>query len=128
MTDREWAIQVDDPQTVAQLRTALNVFELHQRRAETGTRDTLEFLVDRFAGLRVEVFAREHSPPHFRVSVNGETANYRISDCAQLNGGLRRYYSEVRGWHADAENKQMLIKAWNRLRPTDCPVGEYQGG
>jgi type I restriction enzyme, R subunit len=121
MTGLEWGVPVDDPQMVAQLWVALDKFESESHQP----RRTLEFLVDRFAGLRIEVFANEHPPPHFRVKCNGETTNYRISDCEQLNGGLQRYYRVIQDWHAT--NKRALIDAWNRLRPIDCPVGEYRG-
>jgi hypothetical protein len=83
-----------------------------------------EVQVARLDGLKIEVFANEHPPPHFRVSFQGETANYRIAECGQINGGLARFYRNVRRWHA--EHKQTLIDAWNRYRPTNCPVGVYR--
>lgn len=126
MTHDEWVIALDDEGAVARLKMALFLGDQANRAGPRGGRpeETLELLVDRFVGLRVEVFAREHPPPHFRVSCDRESANYRIADCVQLNGGLRREYGTIREWHAD--NKQRLIDAWNRLRPTDCPVGKYR--
>jgi hypothetical protein len=69
----------------------------------------------------------KHSPGDWLLIKNVlffKTANYRISDCMQMNGELRRYYNTVREWHA--KNKRKLIEAWNKHRPTDCPVGKYQ--
>ena len=121
--EREWVIELDDNVTVARLKDALFTAS---RQARECDEHYVEFLVDRFAGLRVEVFAREHPPPHFRVICREESANYRIADCTQLNGGLRREYRIIRKWHA--ENKGKLIDAWNQRRPSDCPVGPYREG
>lgn len=86
---------------------------------------TKEF-VDRINGVKVEVFANEHPPPHFRVKYQGSTANFRISDCGLLNGSgeVLKYEKNVRLWWK--VKKQTLIDAWNKSRPTDCPVGEYR--
>ena len=125
MAEQEWVVDINDEPAVAELRAALFAADRTGRQPKGGVSDgTLEFLVDRFAGLRVEVFAREHPPPHFRVSCGQEAANYRIADCTQLNVGLRREHRTVRAWHA--ANKQKLIAAWNSRRPSDCPVGEYR--
>jgi hypothetical protein len=91
---------------------------------DTGIRYLTEKAVARVGSLKIEVFSNEHPPPHFRVIYNGETANYRIEDCIQINGGLSKFRRNVVKWHA--ENKDVLIAAWNESRPTDCPVGEYK--
>ena len=83
-----------------------------------------EFLVDQIGGLKVEVFANEHPPPHFRVKYAGDTANFKIDDCSKINGGLDKWYRNIRKWHG--ANKETLIKAWDETRPTDCPVGKYR--
>jgi len=120
MSQREFVVELEDEATIAHLKAALSAAD----RTSTEDQDRLELLIDRFAGLRVEVFAREHPPPHFRVIGGGESANYRIADCVQLNGDLRRQYRAVKAWHA--ANKPKIIEAWNRRRPSDCPVGEYR--
>lgn len=80
--------------------------------------------VDAINGLLVEIFAREHPPPHFRVTYQGATNNFSIKDCTPLNGkGLRAYFRNIREWHA--VNKGQLIDVWNSTRPSDCPVGKY---
>jgi hypothetical protein len=74
--------------------------------------------------LKVEIFSNEHPPPHFRVSISGEQANFAISDCRNLTGGLASYARAVRRWHS--VNKALLISTWNARRPSDCPVGPYR--
>ena len=118
----EWVVLLEDVEA-NQLRLALNLYERRNSPSQLSA-GTSELLVDKFRQLRVEVFAREHPPPHFRVCVGGEVANYSIKDCTQLNGGLRRFYSVVKSWHA--QNKKRLIDEWDRLRPSDCPVGAYR--
>ncbi len=83
-----------------------------------------EELVASFDGLKISIFAREHPPPHFRVSHHGKTGNYRIKDCEQINGELREFKKNIRKWHK--QNKSLLIERWNATRPTDCPVGPYK--
>lgn len=120
IVEREWVVAFDDVEAVAQLRSALFFADQADRRTDR----LLVFIVDRFAGLNVEVFAREHPPPHFRVCVGNNVANYRIEDCVHLNGDLLFHYRIIRKWHA--KNKEKLVDEWNRLRPSDCPVGEYR--
>lgn len=72
-------------------------------------------------GLKFEIFANEHPPPHFRVSYQGETANFTIHDCRKINGGLDRFSKNIRQWYQS--NRDSLIRTWNERRPTDCPVG-----
>ena len=88
-----------------------------------GLRRLDEQLAAHLNGLKIQIFANEHPPPHFRVSYAGETANYSIFDCSQLNGGLSKWHKNIKKWHA--KNKGKLIEIWNSTRPSDCPVGEY---
>ena len=86
-------------------------------------------LVENIDGLKIEIFANEHPPPHFRVKYQGMTANFRISDGGVENGDralLRKYGKNIKSWWN--KNKPHLIKIWNERRPADCPVGEYRGG
>ncbi len=75
---REHPVAVDDEVVGAHLKIAMSAAD-----RLSADQDSIEFLVDRLAGLRVEVFAREHPPPHFHVTCGGEFANYRIADCAK---------------------------------------------
>lgn len=114
----EWKVIVDHRLSDS-LRSTLQASDTFSSKDDKN----IEFSVDRFSGLKVEIFAREHPPPHFRVICGDETANYRIDDCSQINGGLHRYHRQVKRWHED--NRGKLIEAWNRHRPSDCPVGAF---
>lgn len=76
-------------------------------------------------GLKVEIFANEHPPPHFRVKMQSSTANYRIADCKRMDGSgeVLRYEKTIRKWWE--RHKIALIDTWNDRRPSDCPVGRY---
>jgi len=110
----EWICSLDNEQALTSLQTMLEPPSSLSRR---------ERRLDIIGGLKVEVFANEHPPPHFRVSYGSETANYRIKDCLQLNGDLRRYYRIIRSWHSG--NRGKLIATWNAFRPSNCPVGPF---
>jgi len=91
---------------------------------DIGRRLLTEKTIARIDGLKIEVFANEHPPPHFRVNYQGESNNFKISDCEPLHGNsLKKYHRNIKQWHK--KNKQHLIKAWNNFRPDDCPVGKY---
>ena len=79
--------------------------------------------VDRFLGLKVEVYSREHPPPHFRVTYQWQSAVFAIKDCELLAGRIKCEHV-VRKWQA--ENKPRLIEIWNNTRPADCSVGLYR--
>lgn len=84
-----------------------------------------EELFDRINGLKIELFSKEHPPPHFRVCFQNECNNFSIKDCTPLNGKtLSRYFRNIKKWHN--KNKDQLIDFWNKTRPTDCPVGLYK--
>jgi hypothetical protein len=80
--------------------------------------------VDRFDGVKVFIYADEHPPPHFRVRYQGASADFRIDDCSRMTPGLERKYGKIWDWYK--ENRAVLIAFWNKMRPTDCPVGEFK--
>jgi Domain of unknown function (DUF4160) len=88
-----------------------------------GTRMLVEHIVGEFDGLKIEIFSREHPPPHFRVRHNSDTANYTIKDCSKLNGGLNKFHHNIVAWHRQHKNE--IVGVWNATRPTNCPVGKY---
>jgi hypothetical protein len=114
----EWSVDFNESAALTSLHDDL--FRLDTARNKSSG-DRIEFLVDRYHGLKIEIFANEHPPPHFRVSCGAGTANYRIDNCEQLNGTLIREYRTIRKWHASHVDE--LIVVWNRSRPTDFPVG-----
>jgi hypothetical protein len=113
----EWICNLNDSELLSELHWKLQTFGIPRHLADRAK------LIERFHGLRIEVFSNEHPPPHFRVKCAEDSGNYRISDCEQLNGGLRKYHAVIREWHS--KHKSKLIAAWNSSRPSDCPVGEY---
>lgn len=93
---------------------------------DDGSRGMLiELTIGHINGVKVEIFAKEHPPPHFRVLYQGSSANYIIRDCKLIGGSgeVLRHKKKIRIWWKD--NKQKIINSWNERRPTDCPVGEY---
>ena len=88
---------------------------------DTGRRRLEEARVDDLNGLKIEIFSNEHPPPHFRVSYQGQSADFEICTGESLTGGLEKWRRNIRTWHA--KNRQKLISEWNRRRPSDCPVG-----
>ena len=70
-------------------------------------RVAMEHKVGASGSLIFEIFSNEHPPPHFRVSYQGETANFTIKDCKKISGKLNFYEKNIRYWHKD--NKEQLI-------------------
>jgi hypothetical protein len=114
----EWS--VDAPELSRSLAASFQLGPI----MENGLRYLGEELVATLDGLRIQIFSREHPPPHFRVTYAGESADFEISNCAKLVGGLKKWERTIRTWHAT--NKDRLIEVWDRTRPTDCPVGAYR--
>lgn len=87
-----------------------------------GTLYNIKQLVGRVDGLKIEVFAREHSPPHFHISGGGIDATFSLTDCAHLEGRIGgRERALVEWWYQ--RSRSTLVRAWNESRPTNCPVG-----
>jgi len=114
----EWIVLFEDDAA----SDLLYDLEQDQIPGAAGQKYLTEQTVDRFDGFKIEIFSNEHPPAHFRVCYSGECGNYTIDDCTQLNGGLRKYYKNIRDWHK--KNKETLIKTWNDRRPSGCPVGK----
>jgi hypothetical protein len=91
---------------------------------DAGRRSLNEVKVGEIGGLLVFVFADEHPPPHFCVKYGYESANFRISDGAKMQGKLDRFERNIRKWYK--KNRAHIIEQWNLNRPTDCPVGDFK--
>jgi hypothetical protein len=82
--------------------------------------------VDKVYGMSIEVYPKEHAPPHFHVRTATVNASFRIDDCLLLDGRIAKDdYAKIRYWHH--LSKPILIERWNSLRPTNCVVGPYRG-
>ena len=124
----EIVVPSDDEESVASLLSSMNLAAALEPKWDSGNTAGMELQVARFSGMKVEIFAREHPPPHFRVRTNEGTANFRIDSCEPINGNreVLECLGKIRKWHR--ENKQKLIDKWNETRPSDCPVGPYRSG
>jgi hypothetical protein len=58
---------------------------------EDGSLYNIKQLVARVNGLRIEVFSREHPPPHFHISGGGIDATFSITECVHLEGKVGRH-------------------------------------
>lgn len=106
---------------VAELRADLEAGPIFD---DDGARLLTEVRVAEINGLTIHIFADEHSPPHFCVKYGSESANFRISDGAKINGSLDRFERNIGKWHK--KNRSLLIDHWNSQRPSDCQVGSYR--
>ena len=90
-----------------------------------GTLHYARALVAVVEGLRIEVRIREHVPPHFHVIAHQVNASFAIDDCAFLQGDLPPGALQmIERWHKGA--RPLLVRRWNAMRPTDCPVGPIE--
>lgn len=86
-----------------------------------GTLYNIKQLVGRVNGLKIEVFSREHPPPHFHISGGGIDATFSLADCSHLEGHIgSRERALVEWWYQ--HSRSTLVTAWNESRPTGCPV------
>lgn len=121
----EWRVDVED-ELIAALAESIRQGPVFETRDGNALRMLTEETVERVNGLKIQIFSNEHPPPHFRVEYQSSTANYEIANCSRLNGTgeVLKYEKNIRIWWE--ENKPKLIETWNRLRPSDCPVGRYK--
>lgn len=75
--------------------------------------------ISRFFGMVVEMFFRDHAPPHFHVRYGSARARLRIAPVELLDGRLPvRHLAMVAEWAT--LNQAELLENWDRLR-TDRP-------
>ncbi len=83
-------------------------------------------LVARLDGLKIEIYANEHPPPHFHVKSPNVNASFDIENCTLLEGSVnKKDLKKIQFWHKHA--KLILVEIWNSRRPTSCPVGKFLG-
>lgn len=121
----EWIVKVSN-RICEELENSFQQGPVWEIKDGKGIHFLTEETVARINGVKIEVFSNEHPPPHFRVKFQSSTENFSIEDCSLLNGSgeIMKYEKNIYLWWQ--ENKENLINAWNRLRPSDCPVGEYR--
>jgi hypothetical protein len=69
MENSEWVVTVTD-KLITELAQSFQMGPIYKG----GLRSLNEQLVEQVAGLKIEIFANEHPPRHFRVKYAGETA------------------------------------------------------
>lgn len=89
---------------------------------DDGSLYSIRQLVGKVNGLKIEVFAKEHPPPHFHISGGGIDATFSLTTCELLQGKISGREAALVKWWYD-RSRSNLISAWNQSRPTDCPVG-----
>ena len=87
-----------------------------------GTLYNIRQLVARVNGLKVEIFAREHSPPHFHISGGGIDATFSLLNCAHLEGKISGRDKRLVEWWYE-KSRTRLVREWNETRPANCPAG-----
>ena len=76
-------------------------------------------------GMKIEIYPNEHQPPHFHVKTQKLQAAFRIDDCSIISGEISSGdYKKIVYWYN--QSKDILINFWNKMRPTNCIVGEYR--
>lgn len=79
----------------------------------------------RIGSVIIEVFSREHAPPHFHVIHSGKEATYKIHNCERMEGNLGNDEDKIVKYWFKTGGKSSLVDAWNRTRPGGCSVGKY---
>lgn len=79
--------------------------------------------VDRVRGLKIEIYANEHPPPHFHVIQNDGKASFALDDGRMLeaSGNTRHFKKNIEAYYIN--NRKKLIEFWNSTRPDGCTVG-----
>ncbi len=123
MPQNLWSVQFTDP-CIIELENSLQQGPIIREDNGRPIRRLEEELVGSFGSFMVYIRADEHPPPHFHVKYNGQENSFNILDGSPLypDGELKRYFRNIQRWFL--KNKQTLIDAWNRNRPSDCPVGK----
>ena len=82
-------------------------------------------LVDKVGGLKIEVYSKEHSPPHFHVTGGRVDALFALEECKYLRGNISTGDARMIEFWYRMGGKEMVIAEWNAIRPTGCPVGKF---
>lgn len=68
------------------------------------------------ARCKIQVYAGDHAPPHFKIYGPGSNANVAIETLEIIAGKAdRKALREARAWASRPENRALLRAAWRRL-------------
>ncbi|MBC7343941.1 MAG: DUF4160 domain-containing protein [Clostridia bacterium] len=105
------------------VRDLLHQLQLADLQVQTSP-GHLVFLVARVKNARIEIYPRDHNPPHFHVKINGGeySASYNIKSLERLAGDLPSHLErEVLKWAR--ANQTLLMQTWELTRPTVVTAG-----
>lgn len=81
-------------------------------------------VVLRCGAVRIEVRPNEHPPPHFHVIGPNISASFAIRNGELLKGNAGPSEMKVVSLMYKG-GRNVIIRAWNNSRPSDCPVGLF---
>ena len=80
------------------------------------------YLLGQINGIKIEIFPNEHTPPHFHISTPDFKASFTVDKCDLFKGEVNSAtHKKIKEFHS--KNRDRIIDEWNRLRPSNCPVG-----
>ena len=79
--------------------------------------------VHRLGHLSLEVYPRDHNPPHFHVHSSDGSAVFKLEDCSLWKGSLATGDRVRVEWFFRNGGQEKLTEAWERLRPNQKEQG-----
>jgi len=74
------------------------------------------FLCRPWPNCKIQIYAGDHAPPHFKIFGLGTNANVAIETLEVIAGRAdRKAVREALDWASRAENRALLRAVWNRL-------------
>jgi hypothetical protein len=74
------------------------------------------FLCRPWPNCKIQIYAGDHAPPHFKIFGPGTNANVAIETLEVIAGRAdRKALREALDWASRAENRALLRAVWNRL-------------
>lgn len=65
---------------------------------------------------KIQIYAGDHAPPHFKIFGPGSNANVAIETLEVIAGKAdRKALREALDWASRPENRALLRTTWNRL-------------
>lgn len=93
---------------------------LHE--CEIPSDDSLRHSVGLLGKIRIEIYSKEHAPPHFHVTGPKIDATFRVDDGSFIHGEIsNKLKRRVEDFFA--KHKKRIVAIWNSTRPDGCPVG-----
>ena len=76
--------------------------------------------------LVLEVYPRDHPPPHFHVRCPDFVAKFAISDCSLLEGEISSSDHDRVRWFFENGGQSRIQKRWDETRPGEVARGAAQ--